>query len=146
MLNRKMKKKINLEDLERRDIFTTPEGYFDKLPNRILQRIDLQEEKKPVYQLVPKKLYYIAASVAVFLIAAIVMWRAPKETETAENMLSGVSTENMIEYLEMSDVSVAEITLAEDEQQQMLENQWQNLPIPEDYVDEISIEELNEFL
>ena len=141
-----MKKKINLEDLERRDIFTTPEGYFDKLPNRILQRIDLQEEKKPVYQLVPKKLYYIAASVAVFLIAAIVMWRAPKETETAENMLSGVSTENMIEYLEMSDVSVAEITLAEDEQQQMLENQWQNLPIPEDYVDEISIEELNEFL
>jgi hypothetical protein len=142
-----MKKKINLEDLERENIFTPPEGYFDKLPNRIQTRIGLQEQKddRPLYQLVPKKLYYIAASVAVF-IAAILMLRTPQETASAQNILAEISTEDMIEYLEMSDVGVTEITLAEEEQQQLLENQWQNLTIPDEYVNEISTEELNEFL
>jgi hypothetical protein len=143
-----MKKKIDLEDLERKDIFTPPEGYFDKLPNRIQARIGLQEQKddRPVYKLVPKKLYYIAASVAVFLIATILMLRTPQETTSVQNILVEMSTEDMIEYLEMSDVSVTEITLEEEEQQQLLENQWQNLTIPDEYVNEITTEELNEFL
>lgn len=143
-----MKKKINLEDLERKDIFTPPEGYFDKLPNRIQTRIGLQEQKddRPGYQLVPKKMYYIAASVAVFLIATLLMLRTPKEAVSVQNILAEVPTEDMIEYLEMSEVSVTEITLAEEEQQLLLENQWQNLSIPDEYVNEITTEELNEFL
>ena len=143
-----MKKKIKLEDLKRKDIFITPEGYFQDLSNRIQERIDLQEVKgvRPVHQLVPKKMYYIAASVAVFLMAAILLLLAPKETTSVQNLLAEVSTEDMVEYLEMSDMSVVEITLEEEEQQQLLENQWQNLPIPEEYVNEISTEELNEFL
>ncbi len=143
-----MKKKIKLEDLERKDIFTTPEGYFESLPNQIQERIDLQERKinRPVHKLVPKRMYYIAASVAVFFMVAILLLLAPKETTSVQNLLAEVSTEDMIEYLEMSDVSVAEITLAEEEQQQLLENQWDNLPIPEEYINEITTEELNEFL
>ena len=143
-----MKKKIKVEDLERKDIFTTPEGYFEKLPDRIHERLALQERKddRPGYRLVPKKVYYIAASVVVFLIASILILREPKETTAPENVLAEVSTEAMIEYLEMSDISVTEITLAQDEQLQLLENQWQYLIIPEDYVNEITTEELEEYL
>jgi hypothetical protein len=144
-----MKKKVKLEDLDRKDIFTTPEGYFDQLPGRIHERMALQETKddRPVYRLVPKRVYYIAASVAVFLIATVLVLREPKETTTsAQNMLAEVSTEAMIEYLEMSDVSVTDITLAEDEQQQLLEDQWQHLIIPEEDTNEITTEELDEYL
>lgn len=142
-----MKKKIKVEDLERKDIFTAPEGYFDKLPGRIQERIALQEREaeRPVYRLVPKKVFYIAASVAVFLIATILILREPEET-TPENVLAEVSTEAMIEYLEMSDMSVTEITFAEEEQQQILDNQWENMIIPEDDANEITTEELEEYL
>ena len=143
-----MKKKIKVEDLERKDIFIAPEGYFDKLPGRIQERIALQEREadRPVYRLVPKKVYYIAASVAVFLIATILILREPEETTTPENVLAEVSTEAMIEYLEMSDMSVTEITFAEEEQQQILDNQWENVIIPEDDANEITTEELEEYL
>jgi hypothetical protein len=83
--------------------------------------------------------------VAVFIVA-ILMLRTPKETSSVQNILAEISTEDMVEYLEMSDVSVTEITLVEEEQQQLLENQWQNLSIPDEYVNEITTEELNEFL
>ncbi len=143
-----MKKKINLEDLERKDIFSAPEGYHDKLADRIQKRIAEQklESKRPVYQLASKKVYYVAASVAVLFIAAIIMLRTPEETSAPQNILAEVSTDAMIEYLEMSDVGVTEISLAEDEQSELLEDQWQNLTIPEEYTDEIAIEELEEFL
>lgn len=143
-----MKKKIKVEDLERKDIFTTPDGYFDKLPNRIQERINIptRNDERPVYKLVPKKVFYIAASVAVFLIATILVLREPEETASAQNILAEISTEAMIEYLEMSDVNVAEITFAEEEQQQLLDSQWENLAIPDDYVNEITTEELEEYL
>lgn len=144
-----MKKKIKLEDLERKDIFTSPAGYFEKLPDRIHERIGWQQQKdeRPMHQLIPKQIYYIAASVAMFLIATILIWREPKEAATsAQHILAEVSTEAMIEYLEMSDMSVAEITLAEDDQQQLLDNQWEDWVIPEDYANEITTEELEEYL
>jgi len=143
-----MKKKINLEDLERKDIFAAPEGYHDKLAGRIQKRIAEQqvESERPVYQLASKKVYYVAASVAILFIAAIIMLRTPKETSSPQNMLAEVSTDAMIEYLQMSDVGVTEISLAEEEQSALLEDQWQNLTIPEEYTDEIAIEELEEFL
>jgi len=143
-----MKKKFNLEDLERKDIFAAPEGYHDKLAGRIQKRIAEQqvESKQPVYQLIPKKVYYAAASIAILIVAAIVMLRTPKETSSPQNILAEVSTDAMIEYLQMSDVGVTEISLAEEEQSALLENQWQNLDIPEEYIEEIAAEDLEEFL
>jgi hypothetical protein len=34
-----MKPKFNLEDLKRENVHNVPENYFDKLPNRIMQRV-----------------------------------------------------------------------------------------------------------
>lgn len=139
-----MKKQIKLEDLERNDIFTAPEGYFDKLPNRIHARLELagQEDEPKVHQLTPKSLYYIAASVAVFLIATILIIRVPEEDDSPQNILAEVTTDAMIEYLEMSDVNVTDISLPEEEQQQLLDNQWQDWSIPDDYANQFTPEEL----
>ena len=34
-----MKPKFNLEELKRENVYNVPEDYFDKLPNRIMQRV-----------------------------------------------------------------------------------------------------------
>jgi hypothetical protein len=34
-----MKPNFNLEDLKRENVYNVPENYFDKLPNRIMQRV-----------------------------------------------------------------------------------------------------------
>ena len=41
-----MKPKFNLEELKRENVYHVPEDYFDRLPNRIMQRVTASPETK----------------------------------------------------------------------------------------------------
>ena len=48
-----MKPKFNLEELKRENVFNVPENYFDKLPNRIMQRVTVSSESTESVTWVP---------------------------------------------------------------------------------------------
>lgn len=94
-----------LEDIPKKEIFSVPEGYFDKLPGVIQSRVaKKQEDVVPAYRLA---LRYALPVVA--LIAVAVFWlNRPKEV-SAENLLASVETADLIAYLNDSDISTEEI-------------------------------------
>ena len=51
-----MKPKFNLEDLKRENVYNVPEHYFDKLPNRIMQRVTASPEVSETKSWLPARL------------------------------------------------------------------------------------------
>ncbi|MEM9671706.1 MAG: hypothetical protein AAF992_03880 [Bacteroidota bacterium] len=144
-----MADKINLDDLKNRglgnDPFPAPEGYFDDLSERIQQRIAQEDEseKQPtkVVRLAPRW-YYAAAAVAVLGLA---IWLinpfrstttpvAETNEEQVQTLLADVSSQEMIDYLQMSAVDVTvSVSLTEEEQEELLEAELETFELPEDY-------------
>ena len=106
--------------------FAAPEGYFNDLPARIQQRVNGSAAQNP--RLVPRWAY-VAASVLV--LAAVSVWLitrpvAPTSTPaaalSAEQLLTEVPTETLVNYLLLTEVDVVNTTaLSEAEQAELLE-------------------------
>lgn len=144
-----MADKINLDGLKNRglgnDPFPAPEGYFDDLSQRIQQRIAQEDEseKQPtrVVRLAPRW-YYAAAAVAV-LGLAIWLINPFRETtapvaevneEQVQTLLAEVSNQELIDYLQMSAVDVTvSVSLTEEEQEELLEQELDSYDLPEEY-------------
>lgn len=101
-----------LEDPLKKNPFTTPDGYFDRLDETIRQRI-ARETRPVLWQRHAFRLATVAAGIALvawFLIPAA-------EPQTAEEILARISTEEISRYLEVHDALAGEDVLlpAEDE-------------------------------
>jgi hypothetical protein len=96
-----------LEDIPKKEIFNVPDGYFDSLPSAIQARV--AEKGLPS----PRSTFQVAlkyAIAAVVIVAGTVFWfnqsKAPLDVET---MLAGIQTEDLVAYLNESDISTEEL-------------------------------------
>lgn len=93
-----------LEDIPKKNIFEVPEGYFDRLPGVIQARV-AKPEVAPWYwsPIVKFALPLVVVAVGLF-------WFVNRSNQSIEQQLAGIQTEQLIAYLEDSDLNVEELT------------------------------------
>lgn len=101
---------MKLEDIKKENIYTVPDKYFDQLPSRIQTRV---YKKKPVWGL-PfhwNLAYKIAGPVLVVLLLTIYLGvpRFGNSELSAEEILAQVNTEDLVAYLQTTDITTDEI-------------------------------------
>jgi hypothetical protein len=104
--------KINLDDIEKNEPFGAPDGYFESLSDRIMDRIETEEEVEPGLKqrfLQPWMRYAAAACVVLLATVVFITNRNNTAEPTAEELLSQVSNEAILDYLKDMDVTAEEI-------------------------------------
>lgn len=98
---------MKLEDIPKKEIFTVPDDYFDKLPGNIQARISVQKSERSFFA-IPMVRY--ALPVLIVGIAAW-FWLTPTSTAalTAEEMVAQVATEDLLAYINETDVTTDEL-------------------------------------
>jgi hypothetical protein len=102
------------DESNRQHPFVAPEGYFDDLPARIQQRVDVDSAtaQKPALGLFPRWAY---AVISIFAVAAVSAWLLTRPTastttqasvSSAEQLLAEVPTETLVDYLLLAEVDV----------------------------------------
>ena len=100
---------MKLEDIDKKNIYSVPDKYFDQLPGRIQTRIHAQSPKA-FFALNWQLTYKIAApALAMVLIVSYFWYNGPTSTQSPESLLAQVSTEELVAYLETTDISMDEI-------------------------------------
>ncbi len=101
------KDKIHIEDLKKHRVFTTPENYFEDLPMRIQKRI---EEKKSTWKS-PFFIFSLKYAFPVLIILFVSYWGYIKYTSVPEYeaILDQLSTDDLIEYLAVTNITTNEI-------------------------------------
>ena len=96
-----------LEDIPKNHPFKVPEGYFDKLPGVIQARIT---EKGEVKEAKPYFRYALQYALPVIILAIVaVIYFIPKGDQSVDTMLASVSTEELVAYLESSEITTEEL-------------------------------------
>lgn len=96
-----------LEDIPKKNIFETPDGYFDKLPGIIQTRVAEKQTTPPVSSFgfaVRFVLPVMAIGLALFLI-----FRNTEPAGNPEDLLATVSSEQLSYYLMESEFSTEEL-------------------------------------
>jgi hypothetical protein len=97
----------NLEDIPKKHPFNVPDGYFDRLPGIIQSRI---AEKSAQPQPTPYLRYALQYAIPMVLIAiAAIFYFTPEPARDVDTILASVSTEELVAYLEESDISTDEL-------------------------------------
>ena len=86
----------NNDRLSRKNIYTVPEGYFDKLEASIHARTAKKES--PVFILLKTPAFRLATASAC-LVAGFMLWPATEQV-SAEELLSEVSDDQLLRYIE----------------------------------------------
>lgn len=129
-------------DKRKENIFQAPEAYFDKLPGRLQERIRQEEAKEEKSFSLPQWTYAAAASVLLLLVGGLFFYQQdtqPAEMASAElkveQLLASVSDDEIIDYLQINaEPTMLELTLTDEEQQELLLNELDNYNISlEDY-------------
>jgi|SRR5690349_2777630 hypothetical protein len=96
-----------LDDIPKKEIFSVPEGYFDELPGIIQARV-AKRQASPRFSMARFSLRYALPGVVV--VAAALFWylRVTPAIDP-ENVLAGVDTEQLIAYIEETDLSTEEL-------------------------------------
>jgi hypothetical protein len=92
-----------LEDIPKKDFFEAPEGYFDRLPGVIQSRV-AAGKREPVWIPYFRLSLKYALPVVIIGIASLFYLNKP-ELESPENLLASIDSEQLVAYLDDSDVS-----------------------------------------
>lgn len=96
-----------LEDIPKNHPFKVPEGYFDSLPGIIQARV---AEKSKVKEAKPYFQYALQYALPVVVLAIVaVIYLFPNNPQDADTILASVSTEELVAYLEQSDITTEEL-------------------------------------
>ena len=101
---------MKLEDIKKKNIYKVPDNYFDQLSTRIQSRVN---EKKPVlgvplnWKLALKVAVPVVAVVMILFYFGIASMR--NSTLSSEELLAQVNTDDLIAYLETTDITTDEI-------------------------------------
>jgi len=135
-----------LEDIPKKEVFNVPDGYFDKLPGIIQARVaNPEKERSPVWGFA---LRYALPTVAL-LAVGIVWFNQTHKVIDAEQLLSSIQTEDLVAYLNDSDITTEEL-LAEvewsDDDAKEIEGNVYDLNLEDENLDDIVSEmELDNF-
>lgn len=95
-----------LEDISKKEFFNVPDGYFDQLPGVIQTRIANARSERPVFV----KVAFRYALPALLIGAIAWFWIKPATpSPTAEDLIAEVATEDLIAFINESDLSTDEI-------------------------------------
>ena len=96
-----------LEDIPKNSPFKVPEGYFDRLPGMIQARI---AEKSDVKEAKPYFRYALQYALPVVVLAIVaVIYLVPPATQNVDTLLASVSTDELVAYLEDSEITTEEL-------------------------------------
>jgi hypothetical protein len=97
------------EDIKKENIYKVPDGYFEELPMRIQSKIS--EEKQPWFVSFNWKPAVNIAIPVLAVLLMIVYFVTPIQNSSlnAEELLAQVSSEDVIAYLETTDITTDEI-------------------------------------
>ncbi len=99
--------KYKLDDIDKKETFKVPDGYFEDLPLKIQQRISTGQKKQrrgiPVWSLA------MAASVIVILTFIFLI---PDNNSAAEDMLAEIPQDELIAYLDQLELDEFDIASA----------------------------------
>jgi hypothetical protein len=97
-----------LEDIPKNELFTVPEGYFEKLPSRIQSRAVTGSSSEHSF-FVAYKLQYILPALLI-VASAVTFWLSGLSTESSsENLLASVETSDLIAYLNDSELTTEDV-------------------------------------
>lgn len=99
---------MKLDDLHKKNIFQVPERYFSKLPERVQARVSAKRpDLSPVFNWnLAFKIVPITAVLVVVLYFGV--FRSTQSQDPIE-MIAMVSSEDIIAYLELTDITTDEI-------------------------------------
>ena len=122
----------NLDAVPKRDLFQVPSGYFESLPDAIMQRIAEEQKQAPrVIEMPSRRVYWAAASVAACMLigfsmyfwnrsqsdvssnAAVVVAQdslTPMNTQVAVDQHPIADKKEIVNYLIENDVDLTNIT------------------------------------
>ncbi len=96
------------DDSNKKNPFEVPEGYFDSLEDRIMDRISSEKEDTREIQLRPWVAYAAAAAIALLVIFFLIP-NSDEANNSPEQILTEVSTEAIVEYLAYTEITSSEI-------------------------------------
>lgn len=106
--NKPYKKPFKLEEFSKKESFTVPDGYFDKLPTIIQTRAIESTKKKPLLSPVGV-LSFAIPSILLLIIAWYFGYKyqnnSYQQDSKIELMLAEVTTEELVNYLDNTDLS-----------------------------------------
>ncbi|NJN25507.1 MAG: hypothetical protein HC819_05860 [Cyclobacteriaceae bacterium] len=101
---------MKLDDIHKKNIFDVPDRYFDQLPGQIQKRIT---KKENLYTSVVRNGYWPRLAIpALGLVLVLIFFANPgkyQSVESIEVMLAEVSDEDVIAYLQSTDITIEEI-------------------------------------
>ena len=108
-----MKPNFNLEDLKRENVYNVPEHYFDKLPNRIMQRVTATSpETSEAKSWLPAPLRMaLAGSGFAAVFATVFMLSVDQNEQIASDPLANLQETEIVNYL-LTDDQIERIDLA----------------------------------
>jgi hypothetical protein len=96
-----------LDDIPKKNIFETPDGYFEKLPGIIQSRIaDKEASHNPVLSF---SLRYGLPAFALIIMVSIWLLSSREDAVNAEQLLASVDTSELVAYLEETDLTTDEL-------------------------------------
>lgn len=102
-------KRINLDSLEKKNVYEVKQSYFDELPTRIQDRVIAKEKKSnPVY-LLTSSLKFALPVIALIMMAVYFGNRYNAQEVDVLALIDEVSTEELVAYLNSSDLGTDEI-------------------------------------
>lgn len=104
------KKPIKLSDLPKKDVFTTPDGYFDSLQSRIDAKIKEPKGKTVVFT--PQRWFYAGLAAAMIALAIVFgpgLFTSSTTSPSAEQLLASVPEAELLAYLNESDLEIEDI-------------------------------------
>lgn len=117
--------------------FEVPDGYFEKLPSTIQARaIETKRSKSPLFGMANQRVKWalVPALLAIFLIGYSLWQNDTRESFDADELIAQVSSEDLVAYLEMSDISTEEI---------ISEVDFENIELDTDTDETLLLDELN---
>ena len=108
---------MKLEDLPKENIYQVPQHYFDKLPNRVMMRVQENNLTKPVSLWNQQKYSYMRSALAglILILTFIFIFRISSPSNpnaTSTDLLAHISDKEALAYLitseklEMQDLSL----------------------------------------
>ena len=112
---------MKLDDIHKKNIYKVPDEYFDDLPGRIQKKISDKNASRESFSfnwsLVTKIALPVAAVIAIVLMVVINPKGGDQTTLSYETMLDDISSEGMISFLELEDITSEDIIHSIDIQQ-----------------------------
>ncbi len=99
---------MKLEDINKDNIFKVPDDYFENFPERLRERLKETEQQKktPVIRLRP--IINMAAAAVILIFAIYGITQINDNSTSVDQLLSEISSEDLVDYLVESDMSTEE--------------------------------------